>query len=119
MKLSEIINFDGQGWPYGKLTERACELGGPVRFVNVVHWNGYESGYQSGQASMVLPMIGLSVVTAIIGAGAALLINAAAKKKIQTARKKVSGIREKSIKEIDLSDDEITILTDNMLDKNR
>ena len=46
MKLSEIINFDGQGWPYGKLTERACELGGPVRFVNVVHWNGYESGYQ-------------------------------------------------------------------------
>lgn len=50
MKLSEIINFDGQGWPYGKLTERACELGGPVRFVNVVHWNGYESGYQSGQA---------------------------------------------------------------------
>ena len=53
MKLSEIINFDGQGWPYGKLTERACELGGPVRFVNVVHWNGYESGYQSGQASMM------------------------------------------------------------------
>ena len=46
MKLSEIINFDGQGWSYGKLTERACELGGPVKFVNVLHWNGYESGYQ-------------------------------------------------------------------------
>lgn len=81
MKLSEIINFDGQGWPYGKLTERACELGGPVRFVNVVHWNGYESGYQSGQASMVLPMIGLSVGTAIIGAGAALLIKTLLQKK--------------------------------------
>lgn len=88
MKLSEIINFDGQGWPYGKLTERACELGGPVRFVNVVHWNGYESGYQSGQASMVLPMIGLSVVTAIIGAGAALLINAAAKKENPNSKEK-------------------------------
>lgn len=81
MKLSEIINFDGQGWPYGKLTESACELGGPVRFVNVVHWNGYESGYQSGQASMVLPMIGLSVGTAIIGAGAALLIKTLLQKK--------------------------------------
>ena len=95
MKLSEIINFDGQGWPYGKLTERACELGGPVRFVNVVHWNGYESGYQSGQASMVLPMIGLSVVTAIIGAGAALLINAAAKKKSKQQGKK-SAVSAKS-----------------------
>ncbi len=96
MKLSEIINFDGQGWPYGKLTERACELGGPVRFVNVVHWNGYESGYQSGQASMVLPMIGLSVVTAIIGAGAALLINAAVKKENPNATEKKSAVSAKS-----------------------
>ncbi len=96
MKLSEIINFDGQGLPYGKLTERACELGGPVRFVNVVHWNGYESGYQSGQASMVLPMIGLSVVTAIIGAGAALLINAAAKKENPNATEKKSAVSAKS-----------------------
>ncbi len=96
MKLSEIINFDGQGWPYGKLTERACELGGPVRFVNVVHWNGYESGYQSGQASMVLPMIGLSVVTAIIGAGAALLINAAVKKENLNATEKKSAVSAKS-----------------------
>ena len=116
MKLSEIINFDGQGWSYGKLTERACELGGPVKFVNVVHWNGYESGYQSGQASMVLPMI----IVGAVSAGAALLINAAAKKrKSKHHGKKVSGIREKSLKEIDLSDDEITILTDNTLDKNR
>lgn len=92
MKLSEIINFDGQGWPYGKLTERACELGGPVRFVNVVHWNGYQSGhlsgYQSGQASMVLPMIGLSVGIAIIGAGVALLINAAVKKENPNSKEK-------------------------------
>lgn len=96
MKLSEIINFDGQGWPYGKLTERACELGGPVRFVNVVHWNGYESGYQSGQASMVLPMIGLSVGAAIMGAGAALLINAAAKKENPNATEKKSAVSAKS-----------------------
>ncbi len=88
MKLSEIINFDGQGWPYGKLTERACELGGPVRFVNVVHWNGYESGYQSGQASMVLPMIGLSVGAAIMGACVALLINAAVKKENPNSKEK-------------------------------
>lgn len=96
MKLSKIINFDGQGWPYGKLTERACELGGPVRFVNVVHWNGYESGYQSGQASMVLPMIGLSVGIAIIGAGVALLINAAVKKENPNSKEKKSAVSAKS-----------------------
>lgn len=96
MKLSEIINFDGQGWPYGKLTERACELGGPVRFVNVVHWNGYESGYQSGQASMVLPMIGLSVGTAIMGACVALLINAAVKKRKSKQQGKKSAVSAKS-----------------------
>lgn len=96
MKLSEIINFDGQGWPYGKLTERACELGGPVRFVNVVHWNGYESGYQSGQASMVLPMIGLSVGTAIMGACVALLINAAVKKENPNSKEKKSAVSAKS-----------------------
>ena len=96
MKLSEIINFDGQGWSYGKLTERACELGGPVRFVNVVHWNGYESGYQSGQASMVLPMIGLSVGAAIMGACAALLINAAAKKRKSKQQGKKSAVSAKS-----------------------
>lgn len=96
MKLSEIINFDGQGWPYGKMSRYACEYGGPEKFVNVVHWNGYESGYQSGhlsgyqsgQASMVLPMIGLSVGIAIIGAGAALLINAAVKKENPNSKEK-------------------------------
>lgn len=96
MKLSEIINFDGQGWPYGKLTERACELGGPVRFVNVVHWNGYESGYQSGQASMVLPMIGLSVGTAIMGACAALLIYDAVKKENPNSKEKSQRYQRKA-----------------------
>lgn len=96
MKLSEIINFDGQGWSYGKLTERACELGGPVKFVNVLHWNGYESGYQGGQASMVLPMIGLSVGTAIMGACAALLIYAAVKKENPNSKEKSQRYQRKA-----------------------
>ena len=91
MKLSEIINFDGQGWSYGKLTERACELGGPVKFVN-----GYESGYQGGQASMVLPMIGLSVGTAIMGACVALLINAAVKKENPNSKEKSQRYQRKA-----------------------
>ncbi len=96
MKLSEIINFDGQGWSYGKLTERACELGGPVKFVNMLHWNGYESGYQGGQASMVLPMIGLSVGTAIMGACVALLINAAVKKENPNSKEKSQRYQRKA-----------------------
>ena len=96
MKLSEIINFDGQGWSYGKLTERACELGGPVKFVNVLHWNAYESGYQGGQASMVLPMIGLSVGTAIMGACVALLINAAVKKENPNSKEKSQRYQRKA-----------------------
>lgn len=100
MKLSEIINFDGQGWPYGKMSRYACEYGGPEKFVNVVHWNGYESGYQSGyqsgQASMVLPMIGLSVGIAIIGAGAALLINAAVKKENPNSKEKSQRYQRKA-----------------------
>lgn len=111
MRLNEIPNYDGSIWAYAQMAKYAREMHGPENFTKAL--------YEGGQASMVLPMIGLSVVTAIIGAGVALLINAAAKKKIQTARKKVSGISEKPIKEIDLSDDEITILTDNMLYKNR
>lgn len=104
MKLSEIINFDGQGWPYGKMSRYACEYGGPEKFVNVVHWNGYESGYQSGhlsgyqsgQASMVLPMIGLSVGIAIIGAGVALLINAAVKKENPNSKEKSQRYQRKA-----------------------
>lgn len=116
MGLNEIPNYDGLIWPYAQMTKYAREMGGPEKLVNMLHWNGYESGYQSGQASMVLPMI----IVGAVGAGAALLINAAAKKrKSKHHGKEVSGIREKSLKEIDLSDDEITILTDNTLDKNR
>lgn len=111
MKLSEIINFDGSIWAYAQMAKYAREMHGPENFTKAL--------YEGGQASMVLPMIGLSVGAAIMGACVALLINAAVKKKIQTARKKVSGISEKPIKEIDLSDDEITILTDDTLDKNR
>lgn len=110
MKLNEIINFDGSIWAYAQMAKYAREMHGPENFTKAL--------YEGGQASMVLPMIGLSVGAAIMGACVALLINAAVKKKIQTARKKVSGISEKPIKEIDLSDDEITILTDDMLDKN-
>ena len=51
MKLNEIANFNGSGWAYGKMSRYACEYGGPEKFVNVVHWNGYESGYQSGHLS--------------------------------------------------------------------
>lgn len=111
MKLNEIPNYDGSIWAYAQMAKYAREMHGPENYTKAL--------YEGGQASMVLPMIGLSVGTAIMGACVALLINAAVKKKIQTARKKVSGISEKPIKEIDLSDDEITILTDDMLDKNR
>ena len=111
MKLNEIPNYDGSIWAYAQMAKYAREMHGPENYTKALH--------EGGQASMVLPMIGLSVGTAIMGACVALLINAAVKKKIQTARKKVSGISEKPIKEIDLSDDEITILTDDMLDKNR
>lgn len=110
MRLNEIPNYDGSIWAYAQMAKYAREMHGPENYTKAL--------YEGGQASMVLPMIGLSVGIAIIGAGVALLINAAVKKKIQTARKKVSGISEKPIKEIDLSDDEITILTDDMLDKN-
>lgn len=110
MRLNEIPNYDGSIWAYAQMAKYAREMHGPENFTKAL--------YEGGQASMVLPMIGLSVGAAIMGACVALLINAAVKKKIQTARKKVSGISEKPIKEIDLSDDEITILTDNMLDKN-
>lgn len=110
MRLNEIPNYDGSIWAYAQMAKYAREMHGPENFTKAL--------YEGGQASMVLPMIGLSVGAAIMGACVALLINAAVKKKIQTARKKVSGISEKPIKEIDLSDDEITILTDDMLDKN-
>ena len=112
MRLNEILNYDGSIWPYAQMAKYAREMHGPENFTKAL--------YEGGQASMVLPMIGLSVGTAIIGAGAALLIKTLLQKKRKSKQqgKKVSGISEKPIKEIDLSDDEITILTDNMLDKN-
>lgn len=92
MRLNEIVNFNGSGWAYGKMSRYACEYGGPEKFVNMLHWNGYESGYQGGQASMVLPMI----IVGAVSAGAALLINAAVKKIIQTARKKSQRYQRKA-----------------------
>lgn len=109
MRLNEIPNYDGSIWSYAQMTKYAREMHGPENFTKAL--------YEGGQASMVLPMIGLSVGTAIMGACAALLINAAVKK-VKHHGKQVSGISEKPIKEIDLSDDEINILTDDMLDKN-
>lgn len=81
MRLNEILNYDGSIWPYAQMAKYAREMHGPENFTKAL--------YEGGQASMVLPMIGLSVGTAIIGAGAALLIKTLLqKKKIQTARKK-------------------------------
>lgn len=79
MKLNEIINFDGSIWAYAQMAKYAREMHGPENFTKAL--------YEGGQASMVLPMIGLSVGAAIMGACVALLINAAVKNKIQTARK--------------------------------
>lgn len=92
MRLNEIVNFNGSGWAYGKMSRYACEYGGPEKFVNMLHWNGYESGYQGGQASMVLPMI----IVGAVSAGAALLINAAAKKENPNSKEKKSAVSAKS-----------------------
>lgn len=80
MKLNEILNYDGSIWPYAQMAKYAREMHGPENFTKAL--------YEGGQASMVLPMIGLSVVTAIIGAGAALLINAAVKKENPNSKEK-------------------------------
>ena len=92
MRLNEIVNFNGSGWAYGKMSRYACEYGGPEKFVNMLHWNGYESGYQGGQASMVLPMI----IVGAVSAGAALLINAAVKKENPNSMEKKSAVSAKS-----------------------
>jgi len=88
MKLSEIINFDGSIWAYAQMAKYAREMHGPENFTKAL--------YEGGQASMVLPMIGLSVGAAIIGAGVALLINAAAKKENPNATEKKSAVSAKS-----------------------
>ena len=102
MRLNEIPNYDGSIWAYAQMAKYAREMHGPENYTKAL--------YEGGQASMVLPMIRRRCCSANK--------HCCKKKKIQTARKKVSGISEKPIKEIDLSDDEITILTDDMLDKN-
>ncbi|CDA51430.1 unknown [Clostridium sp. CAG:138] len=88
MRLNEIPNYDGSIWAYAQMAKYAREMHGPENFTKAL--------YEGGQASMVLPMIGLSVVTAIIGAGAALLINAAAKKENPNATEKKSAVSAKS-----------------------
>ncbi len=88
MRLNQIPNYDGSIWAYAQMAKYAREMHGPENFTKAL--------YEGGQASMVLPMIGLSVVTAIIGAGAALLINAAAKKENPNATEKKSAVSAKS-----------------------
>lgn len=88
MRLNEIPNYDGSIWAYAQMAKYAREMHGPENFTKAL--------YEGGQASMVLPMIGLSVVTAIIGAGAALLINAAAKKENPNATEKKLAVSAKS-----------------------
>ena len=88
MRLNQIPNYDGSIWAYAQMAKYAREMHGPENFTKAL--------YEGGQASMVLPMIGLSVVTAIIGAGAALLINAAAKKENPNATEKKTAVSAKS-----------------------
>ena len=70
MRLNEIPNYDGSIWAYAQMAKYAREMHGPE--------------------------IGLSVVTAIIGAGAALLINIAAKKRKSKQQGKKSAVSAKS-----------------------
>lgn len=88
MGLNEIPNYDGSIWAYAQMAKYAREMHGPENFTKAL--------YEGGQASMVLPMIGLSVVTAIIGAGVALLINAAAKKENPNSKEKSQRYQRKA-----------------------
>ena len=88
MRLNEIPNYDGSIWAYAQMAKYAREMPGPENFTKAL--------YEGGQASMVLPMIGLSVVTAIIGAGVALLINAAAKKENPNSKEKSQRYQRKA-----------------------
>ncbi len=88
MRLNEIPNYDGSIWAYAQMAKYAREMHGPENYTKAL--------YEGGQASMVLPMIGLSVVTAIIGAGGALLINIAAKKRKSKQQGKKSAVSAKS-----------------------
>lgn len=88
MRFNEIPNYDGSIWAYAQMAKYAREMHGPENFTKAL--------YEGGQASMVLPMIGLSVGAAIMGACVALLINAAAKKENPNATEKKSAVSAKS-----------------------
>ena len=88
MKLSEIINFDGSIWAYAQMAKYAREMHGPENFTKAL--------YEGGQASMVLPMIGLSVGAAIMGACVTLLINAAVKKENPNSKEKSQRYQRKA-----------------------
>lgn len=88
MRLNEILNYDGSIWPYAQMAKYAREMHGPENFTKTL--------YEGGQASMVLPMIGLSVGIAIIGAGVALLINAAVKKENPNSKEKSQRYQRKA-----------------------
>lgn len=88
MKLNEIPNYDGSIWAYAQMAKYAREMHGPENFTKAL--------YEGGQASMVLPMIGLSVGAAIMGACVALLINAAVKKENPNSKEKSQRYQRKA-----------------------
>lgn len=88
MRLNEIPNYDGSIWAYAQMAKYAREMHGPENYTKAL--------YEGGQASMVLPMIGLSVGAAIMGACVALLINAAVKKENPNSTEKKSAVSAKS-----------------------
>lgn len=88
MRLNEIPNYDGSIWAYAQMAKYAREMHGPENYTKAL--------YEGGQASMVLPMIGLSVGAAIIGAGVALLINAAVKKENPNSKEKSQRYQRKA-----------------------
>ena len=70
------------------MAKYAREMHGPENFTKAL--------YEGGQASMVLPMIGLSVGAAIMGACVALLINAAVKKENPNSKEKSQRYQRKA-----------------------
>ena len=88
MRLNEIPNYDGSIWAYAQMAKYAREMHGPENFTKAL--------YEGGQASMVLPMIGLSVGAAIMGACVALLINAAVKKENPNSKEKSQWYQRKA-----------------------
>lgn len=88
MRLNEIPNYDGSIWAYAQMAKYVREMHGPENFTKAL--------YEGGQASMVLPMIGLSVGAAIMGACVALLINAAVKKENPNSKEKSQRYQRKA-----------------------